>query len=160
MVNPELAAIFAADQADRADWQTIDWAVVAPRDQARLRRVQAILAEGGAVTADDYYHAAMVFQHGVEVEHTERAHELARQAVALEPAHKEARWLCCASEDRALIERGERQRWGTQFEQVDGHWRVAPVDGSVDDDERARWNVPPLAEAERKAARFDAGHSS
>ena len=159
-MNAELAALFSADQADRSDWQRIDWAIVQPRDEARLRRVEEILAGGGAVTAADYYHAAMVFQHGFELEYTQRAHELARRAVVLDPTHEKARWLCCASEDRSLIKSGKRQRWGTQFEHIDGHWRVSPVDGSVDDDERARWNVPPLAEAHEKAARFDDGHSS
>jgi hypothetical protein len=159
-VNAELAAIFTADQADRSDWQRIDWAVVQPRDEARLRRVEEILAAGGAITADDYYRAAMVFQHGGERERVLRAHELARQAVALDATHKEARWLCCASEDRVLVKEGRPQRWGTQFEHVAGEWRVHPVDGSVDDDERARWNVPPLADAHRKAARFNDGHSS
>ncbi|HEY1584614.1 MAG TPA: hypothetical protein VGH63_02935, partial [Polyangia bacterium] len=79
---------------------------------------------------------------------------------ALDPTHEEARWLCCASEDRVLVNEGRPQRWGTQFVYVDGAWRVAPVDGSVDDAERARWNVPPLADAQRKAARFNDGHSS
>ncbi|MCA1665330.1 MAG: hypothetical protein LC659_13880 [Myxococcales bacterium] len=159
-MNDELAAIFIADQADRNDWQRIDWAIVQPRDEARLRRVEEILAAGAVVTADDHYHAAMVLQHGIAVEHARRAHELARRAVALDPAHEKARWLCCASEDRVLLRQGRPQRWGTQFDCVDGVWRVYPVDGSVDDAERARWSVPPLAEAHRKAARFNDGQSS
>lgn len=159
-MNSELAALFAADQADRADWRRIDWALVAPRDEARLRRVDEILAAGDAVTADDHYHAAMVYQHGVAPAHLRRAHELARRAVAIDSAHGAARWLCCASEDRLLIAEGRSQRWGTQFERVGGVWRLCPVDGSVDDDERARWNVPPLAEAVRKAGRWSDGHSS
>jgi len=159
-VNAELAAIFTADQADRSDWQTIDWSIVRPRDEARRRRVDEILAAGGATTADDYYHAAMVYQHGGEIDDSRRAHALAQQAVAIDPTHAKARWLCCASEDRLLMREERPQRWGTQFELVDGVWRLYPVDGSVDDEERARWNVPSLAEAHRKAARFNDGHSS
>jgi len=120
-VNAELAQLYAEDQRDRdGDPMKIDWPVVVPRDEARRRRVAAILDAGGATSADDYRHAAMIFQHGPDIADTERAHALARQAVALDPTHMKARWLVCASEDRLLRRR-------------------------VDDEERARWGVPPLA---------------
>ena len=64
--NKELRRMYNEDQGDRSahDARTIDWAVVAPRDRARRDRVRAILAEGRLVTANDYYHAGMIFQHG------------------------------------------------------------------------------------------------
>jgi hypothetical protein len=34
-----------------------------------------------------------------------------------------------------------------EFTKRDGKWAVYTVDPAVTDEERARWNVPPLAEA-------------
>ncbi|HEY1584676.1 MAG TPA: DUF6624 domain-containing protein [Polyangia bacterium] len=147
-MNAELAQLYTEDQRDRdGDVTAIDWSVVAPRDEARRRRVAEILDAGGARTADDYRHAAMVFQHDPDDADIERAHALAEQAVAIDPTHEKARWLLCASEDRLLRRRGRPQRWGTQFHVDDaGVWTLEPVDGSIDDAERARWGVPPLAD--------------
>ena len=124
------------------------------RDLLRLARVAEIVAAGGAVDADDCFHAALVYQHGPEIADTERAHELARRAIALDPTHAPARRLVCASEDRLLRRRGLPQRWGTQFSiDDDGVWTLEPVDGSVDDAERARQGVPSLAEQRARAER-------
>jgi hypothetical protein len=112
---------------------------------------------GHADSADDYFHAAMVFQHGEGVADIERANALAKEAVARDPAHKQARWLTAASEDRVLVCQGKPQRWGTQFACDDkGQFTLYPVDDSIDDEERARWNVPPLAEAHRRADEMNA----
>lgn len=50
-------------QADRRS-TNMDWSVVEPRDTARRTRMRAILDAGQLRTADDYYAAAFVFQHG------------------------------------------------------------------------------------------------
>ena len=63
--NPELRDLFEQDQADRRQGiNQSGHSAMAKRDQARLARVRQILADGGARLADDYYHAAMVLQHG------------------------------------------------------------------------------------------------
>src|SRR4030095_7484647 len=47
--NAELAQIHHDDQADRrGGWSAINWAEVTPRDVARRKRVDEILAAGGA----------------------------------------------------------------------------------------------------------------
>jgi hypothetical protein len=156
-INAELADIFAADQADRQGaYESIDWKVVTPRDEARRKRVDEIIAAGGAKVADDYYHAAMVFQHGAGLPEIQRAHQLARKAVELDAEHKSARWLAAASEDRALMYEKKPQRYGTQYTKRDGTWILWDVDPSVTDDERARWNVPPLAAARARADQMNA----
>jgi hypothetical protein len=137
----------------------MDPSAVWQRDSARRQLVEQILAAGGAHDGADFYHAAMVFQHGPEIEDSRRAHELALHAVTLDPANAKARWLCCASEDRLLQKEGKPQRWGTQFDYVDGRWQIAPTDDSVDDAERARWNVPLKDEQLRRADRMNRGES-
>ncbi len=62
--NAELAALHDADQSARARPAEIDWAVLVPEDRQRRERVHALLRAGEVRAAIDYYHAAMVFQHG------------------------------------------------------------------------------------------------
>jgi hypothetical protein len=148
--NAELAKIYQEDQGDR-QVDKIDWSVVGKRDAERQARVTQILAEGGAKTADDYYHAAMVYQHGDTEEEIARAHELSLKAVELDPNHPVARWLAAASRDRLLMRQGKPQLYATQYTKVDGKWVLYQVDPSVTDEERAKWDCPPLAAAKKQA---------
>jgi hypothetical protein len=120
-LNAELIQLYDEDQADRAGgWETIDWTKVTPRDQARRKRVDEIVAAGGAKVADDYYHAAMVYQHGDTGDEIQRAHDLAVEAVELDRDHDAAKWLAAAAEDRKLMYEGKPQKWGTQYKRVNG----------------------------------------
>lgn len=148
--NEELRAIFEADQADRHGAMPQD---VIERDRARRARVEQLLADGAVRSAEDHLHAAFVFQHGDELAHYWQAHELALRADELgDQGH--ARWLAAAAYDRWLMFQGRPQRYGTQYRGVGGQYELYPVDPATTDEERARWNVPPLAEAEARAAEF------
>jgi len=154
--NAELTRLHDEDQADRSgDMAKIDWAVVAPRDAARRARVTQILAEGGARTAD--FHAAMVFQHGETDEEIAKAHELSLKAAEMDAEHPVAPWLAAASKDCLLMRQGKPQLYGTQLEKVDGKWVLYKVDPSVIDEERAKWDCPPLAVAKKQAEARNAG---
>lgn len=50
-----------------------------------------------------------------------------------------------------LMKSGEPQRYGTQLVFRDGRSVLHEVDPAVTDEERARWNVPPLAQARATA---------
>lgn len=156
--NPELLQLYTDDQGDRMlPPEKIDWKVIGPRDLAREKRVDEILAAGGAKTADDYFHAAMVFQHASTPEGIHHAHELAMKAVDLDPGFDTARWLAAASLDRELMYQHKPQKYGTQFQAAeDGVWRLYDVDPSVTDAEREQWNVPPIAAAKARAAAMNA----
>jgi hypothetical protein len=150
-INRELYEMFNADQADRKA-ENPDWDAVSKRDAERRARVDQILAAGGAKASIDWYHAAMVYQHGSTTADAWKAHELATKALSVEPVHEPARWLAAAAEDRALMREGKPQKWGTQFVKDEaGKWVVHTVDATVTDEERAKWNVPPLAEAQKRA---------
>jgi hypothetical protein len=151
-LNQELFEIHQVDQADRqAGPSGIDWSVVHPRDLARQKRVREIVAAGEAKTSADYYHAAMVLQHGDHPEDYELANAWCMRALELDPSNENAKWLAAASKDRYLMSLDKPQLYGTQFKKVDGTWVLHPVDPSITDEERARWNVPPLAEARKRA---------
>jgi hypothetical protein len=156
--NEEVRRLHDADQADRAlaDGSQIDWAVVLPRDQARLSRVMELFAGGGLRTANDYYRAAMVLQHGNEPEDFLLAHEFCVVAIVLGKNDKETRWLAASAEDRFLMNIGRPQRFGTQFHSADGGpWKLYQVDPAVTDALRALMGTHPLADAKAREAELN-----
>jgi tetratricopeptide (TPR) repeat protein len=150
-VHAEMYEMYRRDQNDRTrkSPSAEEWVEIGRRDAAHRERVKQLLASGALKLAPDYYHAAMIFQHGESPEDFRTAHELALKAVELDPFDRTAKWLAAASKDRELMNLGRPQRYGTQFKKVDGRWTLYSVDLSVTDAERAKWNVPPLAAAQR-----------
>jgi hypothetical protein len=150
-VNRELWAIREADDADRQP-EHVDAEAVIERDRARLLRVKEIIAAGGLKTAMDYFIAAMIHQHGSTPDDFLAARPLALRAVELDPTNTRAKWLVAAAQDRYLLSIGKPQIYGTQFKKIEGVWHLEPIDETaVTDEERAKWNVPTLAEAKRRA---------
>lgn len=156
--NAELERLYNEDQADREEGPNadIDWRAVEKRDAERRARVREIVDKGGATTSMDYYHAAMVYQHGSKVPDYDEANRLAMKAVELDPENKEARWLAAAAKDRSLMWQGKPQLYGTQFKKVDDRWILWEVDPTITDEERAKWGVPPLAEQKKKLEKLNA----
>ena len=159
--NQTLAQTYAEDQADternavRLDGgerptraMLANFPAELAEDVARLVVVDSIRAAGGIRTANDHYHAAMVYQHGADTTSYRLAHEHAQQAVEKDPSHAEAKWLSAAAWDRYLDESGRAQWYGTQYRCENGIRRLLPIDeGRVTDDERVALGVPTLAEA-------------
>lgn len=159
--NQLLARVYAEDQADTernavrfegGERPTREMLSNFPpelaEDVARLVAVDSIRAAGGIQTANDYYHAAMVYQHGADSTSYRLAYEHARRAVEKDPEHAKAKWLSAAAWDRYLDELGRPQWYGTQYRCQDGVRRLLPVeDGRVTDAERVALGVPTLAEA-------------
>jgi hypothetical protein len=159
-VNAELARLYQEDQADRAgDLETSDWRAVEKRDAERRKRVLEIAEQGRVKEAADYIHAAMVFQHGATPDDYDRANRWAAKAVELDPDYPGARWLAAASKDRYLMNLGKPQLYGTQFQRVNGTgpWILWDVDPAVTDEERAKWDVPPLARAKARVVALNGG---
>ena len=146
-MHQELHALFDEDQADRRGELP---AALRRRDERRRRRVEQLLAQGTVTDPDDLFCAAMVFQRGTDRAHYLEAHELARRAAEL-GSTRPARWLAAAAHDRWLMAGGLPQKYGTQYRSVGGRWVLYQVDPTTSDEERARWDVPPLAEALRRA---------
>ena len=145
-MNQELFTIFEEDQADRRGDLPQD---LAARDQARRRRVEQLITTDALQEPEDYFHAAMVFQHGGIPDDSWRAHELAKRAAEL--GHHSARWLAAAAYDRWLMQQHKPQKYGTQYVAEGDHWRLYDVDPATTDAERADWDVPPLEIARKRA---------
>jgi hypothetical protein len=149
--SPEatLEQLYLADREDHANVPPVDSpAYAALRQRDRERREQAgkaldTLRESGALPAESLHHAAWLFQHGDTPADARRAHELAREAA--ERGHAPARWLAAAAYDRWSMYEGRPQRYGTQFVPDGVRHRLWDVDPATTDEERAAWDVPPLA---------------
>jgi hypothetical protein len=147
--NLRLSAIFKEDQQARQK-APIDWTVVAAQDKAHRTEVLGLLKSSKLRTANDYYRAAMVFQHGEELEDIRLAFSLSQLSATLDPAHKQARWLSAASWDRILMTKNVPQWYGTQYYQPSpgAPTELYKTDESViSDAERASMNVPSLQAA-------------
>lgn len=141
-MNVELRAIFEADQEDRRSGMGPE---MVARDRGRRRQVLELLTAGEVLDGPDHFHAAMVFQHGGSQESYRRARELAVRAAEL--GHRPGRWLAAAALDRLLVHQGHRQKYGTQYRMRGDELMLIEVDPATTDEERAEWDVPPLAVA-------------
>src|SRR5207302_1003054 len=117
MMDKELQALYEQDQADRSvlfeqlDHEQLQQ--VLQRDSARRQRVGELVSSEALQTSEDYFYAAMVFQHGETLDDFWQAHEFARSGAEL--GHPHCRWLAAAAYDRWLMNQGKPQKYGTQY---------------------------------------------
>ena len=151
-MNEELLALYNADRqehAKQAKVNTPEYKEMRLRDLQRRERVMEIIGTSDSLSAEDYFHAAWIMNHGDTATDAEKAHRLALQASEL--GHRPARWLAAASYDRWQLYQGKPQKYGTNYIYNGKKDRLWDVDPSTTDEERAAWDVPPLAEQRRKA---------
>ena len=148
-VSAELRRLYEADQADRrfdSPPTPEQWQEILVRDRARQARVMELVRAGELVTAEDYYHAAMVLQHGEGSEPILLAHILA--TVAGFKGHESGRWLSAAALDRYLHRIDQPQRLGTQYvrDSADEPWGQGAYEDWLPDSIREEYGVRPLGE--------------
>ena len=150
-----LLALFEADRAEerRVVGGTPEYVALRDRDRQRRREAEAILAAEVVAAPEALYAAAWLFNHGETPDEAARGRELALRAEAL--GHRPARWLAAAALDRSLMYAGRPQKYGTNMVSDGVRWRVWDVDPATTDEERAAWDVPPLAEMHARAAAID-----
>lgn len=111
--NPKLTTMFNTDQSAR-EGDHIDWVKLSKEDEQRRHDLHHMLDAGEVRSGNDFFHAAMIFQHGQNPDDYLLAHVLAMDAVA--QGNKEARWLSAATLDRYLLSIWQPQVFGTQFQ--------------------------------------------
>src|ERR1700694_3121793 len=141
-MNQELRDLFVIDQSEpRGDigYDTPEYWQMRERDAQRRQRVSELLAQGEVSAPDDYFHAALIFQHGETLEDIWQAHELASSAAEMgatqSMGYKDSRWLAAAALDRWLMYQGKPQKYGTQFVSDGKRWRLWDVDPTTTDNE-------------------------
>lgn len=155
--NADLEKLHELDQAARQE-QPIKWEELYAEDASRRESVLSILRVSGIRTARDYFHAAMIFQHGDSPDDIRLAHSFATIAASLDPDLPNANWLKAATWDRLLLNFDQRQWYGTQFvRDSEGKLTLYTMYPDViSDEQRAAWSVPTVAESlERLEQRYD-----
>lgn len=146
--NAKLTELYKVDQASRQGG-AIDWAKLNREDEARRIEVHRMLDAGEVRTGTDYYHAAMIYQHGQTPDEYLLAHVLAMDAVAR--GSSEGKWLSAATLDRYLRSIWQPQVFGTQFQTRPGQQmqQQAMYPSLASDSMRAATCV--IGEAEQRA---------
>jgi len=151
--NPEMRAIFEADQNDRFA-ANIDWKAVDQSDKLRRARTQQLIDSNALNSGTDFLHAAFIFQHGDTADDYLKAHVLAMVAVAR--GRPDAIWIASATLDRYLINSGHSQVLGTQFDVNDGKATQEPYNRAlIPDALRKALHVPSLADQEIQRRGFE-----
>lgn len=156
--NAELTELKKQDQAARSGGVNgIDWKLVSLQDAERRKRVADILRAGEVRTSEDYFNAALIYQHGPTVDDIRLAYSLANVAATLDPDNKTARWLTAAAWDRIMMRLRKPQWYGTQFDKPKDSetWQLYMIDETaVSDEDRKALGVPTLEEAKARAAKI------
>lgn len=138
-MNQELRQLFDEDQDDLR---------VMPkdrieRDRARRLRVQEMIDREEVRSSLDYIHAAIIFQHGEQLEDWWKAYELSAKAVKL---GFEPKWIPAVALDRWLLNQGKPLKYGNQVLPFCGIYRIPSIDPATTDEERAQWDIPTIEE--------------
>jgi len=152
MSSPEIVDLYAADRAERLNHPrlgTPEYKALRAFDKERREAVQRLLAGGAVRTGEESFYAAWIFNHGDTPDDAWQAHSLALKAAEL--GHRPARWLAAVSYDRWCMYRGQPQKYGTQYVSDGFRQRLWDVLPETTYQERAEWDVPPIAEQLRKA---------
>ena len=154
--NQQLLLIYEADQSDPRPYGTPEEIKSTDaRAQQRRAEVAAILATGQVQSADDFYRAAIVYQHSSAPQDHLIAHVLA--TIAGYKGHKRARWLSAAALDVYLHDTKQPQIFGTvYFRNGD---RKAFDETTLSDALREGFCVPPLADQQKNANLLKSGGS-
>ncbi len=149
--NKVLARLAEEDQRDRQDYSGREWEV-AKKDAERRKKVALFLKRKLVNTGEDFFNAALIYQHGDKIEDFRLAQKLAKKSI--EEGNENGKWLYAATTDRLLINKGMVQKFGTQYymsiEQdekpgrIQRVMRLSPYDKKTTDEIRAQYNVPPL----------------
>ncbi|HEY4949178.1 MAG TPA: hypothetical protein VIH88_02475 [Candidatus Acidoferrales bacterium] len=137
----DLKAIYDDDQNDRTNIN----AASIQHDADRREQIHRLLNAGRVQSGEDYYFAAMVYQHGQTPHDYLLAHVLAMTSVA--KGYKDGIWLAAATLDRYLQSVKEPQIFGTQYFQWGKNpYSQEPYDKDlVSDSLRAAWCVAPYS---------------
>ena len=117
--NVEITTLFKTDQSVRENLKPEQFkdhefiTRMIEGDRMRRERAQILLKDGHLRTANDFYHAAFIFQHGNTPDDYLLAHTLAMASAAR--GNKDAAWIAAATMDRYLQKVGQKQIYGTQY---------------------------------------------
>jgi hypothetical protein len=153
-MHAALKKLFESDRADHAIPQiagTPEYVELRRRDLQRRHDVRSKLRNETDLEVTDFYHAAWILNHGDTSDEAELAFRLAHKSFDL--GFSDGRWLYAAACDRWRMYSGLPQKFGTQIVPDGRRYRLWDYDSNTTEEERARFNVPPISELQRRAER-------
>lgn len=149
--NSELQKMADADQSERMSGN-INWVELNKKDSIRLAKATQLFNDGELETAQDYYNAGIIFQHGKDTIASKMAVESFKKAIEMDSTLN--RWWYAAAVDRDLMRREEPQIYGTQYvsnSSTNGKLKRYKIDTTkITDKERIYYRVETLEEQKQK----------
>lgn len=127
-VGRELRELFQDDQKDEREWESIPEDEFYARKRVRRDRALEIVRTGQLSAPADYYHAALLMQHGYEKADSLIGHVLA--TVAAFDDYPDGASLSAACLDNYLMQSGLSQRFGSMSRGEFGQ-SAGPLEGSL-----------------------------
>lgn len=145
MDNAELIELTDADQNERKSFE-LDPKLIYVKDSLRREKVKVLERLKKLKTSNDFYNAALIFQHGRDSTDYLKALNFMKKSIELDSTRN--KWLFAAITDRYLLSIGKPQIYGTQFFKEEGKpWIQENYDSlKVDDQERKKYGVKTLKE--------------
>lgn len=148
--NVEIHKMYEEDQGQRMVLN-IDWVQLNKNDSIRSKRIYELLDSGKVITGKDYYHSAMIFQHGKDTTASAMAVKLIQKSLSLDSTVN--KWLYAAAIDRDLMRKKRPQIYGTQYvrNKANGKLERYQIDSTqITDAQRKYYYVETLAEQKIK----------
>ncbi|MFH0733088.1 MAG: hypothetical protein V1773_01405 [bacterium] len=150
IVNPQdnikLKKMYEEDQSSRKV-EKIDWVKLSKEDSVRRIKVYKMIGQNMLSTANDYFYAAMIFQHGKDSTSYKLANDYSKKAAGMDTTNALFRWLSAASYDRYVLSIGKPQIYGTQFLIIKNKYYLSDFDTTkVTDAERIYYGTRTLKE--------------
>ncbi len=141
-------AAYDEGESERQD-RTADATSVLKRDEERVELMRKYDKKGWLCTPESKWQAAWIMVQADDVDTLERAYQLAIES--MQERHPRGPWLVAFTFDRKRVAGGYRQSYGTQTrDDGRGHRCLIEVESDVTDEERAKYQQPPLADVYRK----------
>lgn len=142
-INLELENLYLEDKEDRNKLErgTISEETLSKNDTKRLKNLKKLL-DSSKIDLEEIWnlhYCTLLLHHSDNIEDIKKAHNLARKAV--EMGSQVTKWLYVATLDRSLVMQGKKQKYGTQFQIINGEKVFAPIDGTVSEAEKAKFGV-------------------
>lgn len=119
------------------------------RFKQRNAQAKAIIEANESLDGEDFFHACIMFIHGDCPEDFWQAYNYGLKSIELN--HPTARKFTAAAYDRWLMYQGKSQKYGLQMVPDGIRLRLWDVDPATTDEERKKWDVPPLKELQEMA---------
>jgi hypothetical protein len=155
----ELKKMYELDQREREeskDPKADSWKVITKHDEERRKRVLELMQSDKLQSAEDYYRAAMIMQHGNKPNDYVLAHIFA--CASAQKGFRPAIWLSAASFDRMMQSMNQAQFFSTQYYSKDTEpYTVKEPKNTtlLTDSVRKAFNVPTLAETEERLKKWN-----